>query len=131
MDALERRRFLDRSADHIESIALSTGELCDEDFAGYVDLCILNGDHARVIEMLVERVAEQPRAWAWIRLLELLEAVRDPRFAEMRESFHAWVAGHCPELLPAPGGAETTIYGIRRDALLEREHAEIGPHAMR
>lgn len=131
MGALEQRRFLEESAELMESVALSTGELPDEDFAGYVDLCILNGDHARVIEMLVERVTEQPRAWAWIRLLELLEAVRDPRFGALRASFHAWVADACPDLLPDDGEAAITVYGVRRDALRERECEEIGPNAMR
>lgn len=129
MTALDQRRFLEDSADLIESVALSTHELPDEDFAGYVDLCILNGDHERVVEMLVERVAEQPRAWAWSRLLELLEAARDPRFEATRAHFHAWAARDCPTLIA--GAGDDAVYGMRRDALRERERHEIGSHAMR
>ncbi len=128
MTALDQRHFLERSADLIESVALSTLELSDEDLAGYVDLCILNGDHARVIGMLAERVAEQPRAWAWARLLELAEAAQDSRFDAFKEQFRHWAATHQPHLLPdlVADGDDALFHGLRKEELHALEHGELG-----
>ena len=128
MTAVDQRRYLENSADQIESATLSTHELSDEDMSGYVDLCILNGDHERVVSMLVERVAEQPRAWAWTRLLELAEALRDPRFEELRTAFLAWARENHPDLIPAPPAAAAPcelFYGVRKDALRAVESREM------
>lgn len=128
MSALDQRHFLERSADLIESVALSTLELSDEDLAGYVDLCILNGDHARVIDMLAERVREQPRAWAWARLLELAEAAQDSRFAAFKEQFRHWAATHQPHLLPdlVADSDDALFHGLRKAQLHALEHGELG-----
>jgi hypothetical protein len=133
MTPVDQRQFLEKSAHQIESIALSTHELSDEDMAGFVDLCILNGDHERVVAMLVERVAEQPRAWAWTRLLELAEALRDPRFTQLRSGFFDWARQNHPELIPeAPAAAAAELfYGVHRSALREIEQREIGARPAR
>jgi len=127
MTAVDQRRYLEKSANLIESVALSTHELSDEDMSGYIDLCILNGDHARVVSMLVERVAEQPRAWAWTRLLELAEALRDPRFETLRAAFLDWARENHPELIPeSPAAAAGELfYGVRKEALRAVERNEI------
>lgn len=128
MTPLDQRHFLERSANLIESIALSTLELSDEDLAGYVDLCILNGDHDRVIDMLVERVGEQPRAWAWARLLEMAEAAQDSRFAFLKERFRQWAATHQPQLLPdlVTESDDALFHGLRKTGLRTLERAELG-----
>jgi hypothetical protein len=126
MTAVDQRRYLENSADLIESVALSTHELSDEDMSGYIDLCILNGDHDRVVSMLVERVADQPRAWAWMRLLELAEAMRDPRFAQLRTAFLEWAQENHPELIPeSPAAAGDLFYGVRKEALRAVEDREM------
>jgi hypothetical protein len=130
MTALGQRAYLERSADLIETIALSTLELSDEDLSGYVDLCILNGDHARVIAMLEERAAERPRAWIWVRLMELAEAARHPRFAELRDRFRQWAEDAHPDLVPAPdSGTDDLFFGLKRDRLRRIERDERGMHA--
>lgn len=128
MTPLDQRHFRERSADLIESIALSTLELSDEDLAGYVDLCILNGDHDRVIGMLIERVGEQPRAWVWARLLELAEAARDSRFAALKERFRQWATTHQPQLLPdlLAEGDDKLFHGLHESALRTLERGELG-----
>ena len=128
MTPLDQRRFLEHSADLIESIALSTLELSDDDLAGYVDLCILNGDHDKVVDMLVERVGEQPRAWAWARLLELAEAARDPRFAALKERFRQWANTHQPQLLPdlLAERDDKLLHGLRATELRTPERGELG-----
>ena len=128
MSALDQCHFLERSVDLIESVALSTQELSDEDLAGYVDLCIMNGDHARVIDMLAERVAEQPRAWAWARLLELAEAAQDSRFAAFKKQFRRWAATHQPHLLPdlVADSDDALFHGLRKAQLHALEHGELG-----
>ncbi|MBL8383551.1 MAG: hypothetical protein JNM90_10765 [Burkholderiales bacterium] len=127
MSASDRRAFLSDSAEAIEAVALSTQELSDEDLAGYVDLCMLNGEEAKVVSMLAERVAEQPRAWAWIRLLEVAEAIEDPRLADLRRDFVAWAGSHHPQLMPdlraeVPG---ELFHGVSRAALRELERGEL------
>lgn len=131
MTAVDQRRYLEKSADLIESVSLSTHELSDEDMSGYVDLCILNGDHERVVSMLVERVAEQPRAWAWARLLELAEALRDPRFDDLRAAFLDWARDNHPDLIPRSpeAAAGELFYGVRKDALRVVESREIAARA--
>jgi hypothetical protein len=130
MTPLAQRAYLEHSAELIETIALSTLELSDDDLSGYVDLCILNGDHARVIAMLEERVAERPRAWIWVRLMELAEAARHPRFADLRDRFRRWAAEVHPELVPADAqGAEDLFFGLRREPLRRIERDERGMHA--
>lgn len=128
MTPLDQRRFLERSAGLIESIALSTLELSDEDLAGYIDLCILNGDHERVIAMLIERVGEQPRAWAWARLLELAQAAQDSRFTDLKHQFRQWAATHQPELLPdlMTESNDAVFHGLRRADLHTLERGELG-----
>lgn len=127
MTAVDQRRYLENSADLIESVAMSTHELSDEDMSGYIDLCILNGDHDRVVSMLVDRVADQPRAWAWMRLLELAEATRDPRFAQLRAAFLDWAKEYHPELIPeSPAAAAGELfYGVRKEALRAVEDREM------
>jgi len=127
MTAADQRRYLENSADLIESVAMSTHELSDEDMSGYIDLCILNGDNDRVVSMLVDRVADQPRAWAWMRLLELAEAMRDPRFTQLHAAFLDWAKEHHPELIPeSPAAAAGELfYGVRKEALRAVEDREI------
>jgi len=128
MTPLDQRNFLERSAELIESIALSTLELSDEDLAGYVDLCILNGDRDKVIGMLIERVGEQPRAWVWARLLELAEAARDSRFDTLKERFRQWAAIHQPQLLPdlLNENDDALFHGLRTSELRALERGELG-----
>ncbi len=128
MTPLDQRHFLERSADLIESLALSTLELSDKDLALYVDLCILNGDHDRVIGMLIERVGEQPCAWAWARLLELAEAARDSHFAALKDQFRQWATTHQPQLLPdlLAVGDDKLFHGLRETGLRTLERGELG-----
>jgi hypothetical protein len=125
MSAADPRRQLETSVPLIESVALSTHELSDGDMSGYIDLCIINGDHQRVLTMLVERVAEQPRAWAWARLLALAEALRDPRFDALCAAFLDWVRDKHAELLPDTPAAGELLYGVRKQALRAMENSEI------
>jgi hypothetical protein len=130
MTAPGQHAHLEHGAELIETLAMSTIELSDHDLAGYVDLCILNGDHERVIAMLEERVAEQPRAWIWVRLMELAEAARHPHFAELRDRFRQWARDAHPELIPADeNGAELLFFGLKRDPLRRMERDERGMHA--
>ncbi len=124
---------VERDPDPVESSAASTRDLPDEEFAAYVDLCIVNGDHQHVIAMLAERVAEQPRAWAWSRLLEFAEAAGDARFGEFRARFVRWTEEHHPRLihsLPADDD-RTLFYGIPREALQQLGRAEMGLQGQR
>jgi len=125
MRGADLRRHLETSVHSTASVALSTHELSDGDMSGYIDLCIINGDHQRVLAMLVERVAEQPRAWAWTRLLALAEALRDPRFDALRVAFLDWVRDKHAELLPDSPAACDLFYGVRKQALRAMENSEI------
>lgn len=109
--------------------ALSTRALADNEFAAYVDVCIVNGDHQHVIAMLAERVVERPRAWAWSRLLELAEAAGDARFNDFRARFVRWTAQQHPHLIQAaPADDESAMfYGIPRAALQQMGRAEMTP----
>ena len=128
MTPLDHRQFLEHSADRIEAIALCTVELSDDDLAGYIDLCILNGDDDRVIDMLVERVGTQPRAWAWVRLLELAQAAQDSRFAGLKEDFRQWAAMHQPQLLSdlQTESEDALFHGVRKSELHTLERGELG-----
>jgi hypothetical protein len=86
--------------------------------SGYIDLCIMDGDHQRVLSILLERVAEQPRAWAWTRLLALAEALRDPRFDTLRDAFpRLGTRRRIPNCFPTRrGGGRPRVHGVRQAA---------------
>jgi hypothetical protein len=131
MTALDQRNFLAKSVESFEAVALRTHEMADGDLSAYVELCVLHNDHARAVEVLEERVAHAPCAWAYARLLDLAEASLHPRLDAIAAGFRAWVDDAHPDLVAGPAGQSDgeTLCGVRRAALkrIATEELEAAP----
>lgn len=119
MSALDQRRFLEKSVEAFEAVALRTHELSDADLAAFVDLCILNNDHARGIDVLFARAAAAPRAWVFSRLIELAEESLHPRMDEIATYLREWAEAAHPEIVERDPEEVNSIYlaGVRREGL--------------
>ncbi|MFN0161840.1 MAG: hypothetical protein ACKVQQ_11460 [Burkholderiales bacterium] len=119
MSALDQRLFLEKSVESFEAVALRTHELSDADLAAFVDLCILNKDHARGIDVLFERAAAAPRAWVFSRLIELAEESLHPRMDEIAAYVREWAEAAHPELVERDPDEVNAAYlaGVRREGL--------------
>ena len=53
MSAAEQQRFLQESGAQLEAAVLRTSELADGDLAAYFDLCVMSGEHEKVIRELL------------------------------------------------------------------------------
>lgn len=119
MSALDQRRFLEESVESFEAVALRTHELSDADLAALVDLCILNNDLARGIDVLFERAAAAPRAWVFSRLIELAEQCLHPRIDEIATYVRGWAEAAHPEIVNGAPDEVNSAYlaGVRREGL--------------
>ncbi|HEY4372317.1 MAG TPA: hypothetical protein VGN52_10355 [Burkholderiales bacterium] len=127
MSAAEQQRFLQESGAQLEAAVLRTTDLADGDLAAYFDLCIMSGEHEKVIDSLLPRVAEHPSAWAWTRLLAAAEAAKKLEFEVWCSNFKAWAARTHPQLLPdmLTQDKGELRFGVRRTALHDLERQEL------
>lgn len=127
MGVSEQQRFLQESGAQFEATVLRTADLADGDLAAYFDLCIMSGEHEKVIDSLLPRVAEQPSAWGWSRLLAAAEKAKKMEFDVWCSNFRSWVARAHPELLPDMTGEtkEELRFGVRRAGLHDLERKEL------
>lgn len=127
MSAAEQQRFLQESGAQLEAAVLRTTDLADGDLAAYFDLCIMSGEHEKVIDSLLPRVAEHPSAWAWTRLLAAAEAAKKLEFEVWCSNFKSWAGRTYPQLLPdmlAQDKGELR-FGVRRTVLHDLERQEL------
>jgi len=127
LNPAEQLRFLERSRDQMESTVLRTSELADADMAAYFDLCLMSGEHEKVIDALLPRVAEEPSAWAWLRLLGAAEAGNKMELELWCANFKTWVTREHPALLPdmLAEDQEDLRFGVRRAGLVALEQHEL------
>jgi hypothetical protein len=127
LNPAEQLRFLERSRDQMESTVLRTSELADADMAAYFDLCLMSGEHEKVIDALLPRVAEEPSAWAWLRLLGAAEAGNKMELELWCANFKTWVTRDHPALLPdmLAEDQEDLRFGVRRAGLQALEQREL------
>ena len=131
LNQAEQQRFLEQSRDQMESTVLRTAELADADMAAYFDLCLMSRDYEKVIDSLLPRVAEEPSAWAWSRLLAAAEAAQKMEMELWVANFKNWVMREHPLLLPdmlSENEAELR-FGVSRAGLHELERIELSKKA--
>jgi hypothetical protein len=127
MNPLEQQRFLAESREQMEAAVLRTSELADGDLAGYFDLCLMSGEYEKVIDALLPRVAEEPTAWAWLRLLKAAQAAGKFELEGWTSMFRGWVTRTHPQLLPdmLASTEEDLLFGVRRAPLEELAQREL------
>jgi hypothetical protein len=127
MSPLEQQRFLEESKQQMEAAVLRTSELADNDMAAYFDLCLMSGEYEKVIDALLPRVAEEPSAWAWIRLLNAAQAAEKLEFEVWCSNFKTWIMREHAALLPdmLAENEQDLKFGLSRVGLLELERREL------
>jgi hypothetical protein len=87
----------------------------------------MSGEHEKVIDALLPRVAEEPSAWAWLRLLGAAEAGNKMELELWCANFKTWVTREHPALLPdmLAEDQEDLRFGVRRTGLVALEQHEL------
>ena len=124
-DVNEQRQLLVQTAANVEAIELKTGELSDADLSGYLDLCSMAGDRAKVLETLRAILPGRPCAWMWVRLLDELSTMSSPHLTAWRSHFNTWVNLTHPEWLPDMLEQDGPTVALRHGVIRQLLEAQI------